>query len=113
MRVSRVGREGNFERENARVLLAILYRRERRPLDAAQVVESLVMRYPKNYIFRIELAAMYSEGGQTDRARETLRSLLLDADPRIPSSVRRELTELEARLQPASAAPQPLTSDLR
>lgn len=68
--VSRVGREGNFERENARVLLAILYRRERRPLDAAQVVESLVTRYPK-------------------------------------------ITSFVSNLQPASAAPQPLTSDLR
>lgn len=111
--VSRVAREGNYERENARVLLAVLYRRERRPLDAARIAESLITRYPRNYLFRLELAAMYSEGGQADRALDTLRSLLQEDVSRIPPAVRREAAELEARLQPGSAGPQPLTSDLR
>jgi tetratricopeptide (TPR) repeat protein len=106
--VSRVARSGNYERETACVVLAVLYRRERRPLDA-RVMESLSARYPRNYIFRLELAAMYSEGGQTDRARDTLKGLMQADASRIPPAVRREVVEMETRLQPATAPSQPLT----
>jgi len=112
--VSRVAREGNYERETACVVLAVLYRRERRPLDAARVVESLIARYPRNYIFRLELAAMYTEGGQADRARDTLKGMLQEDASRIPPAVRREVAEMEVRLQPPSGGAAPaLTLDLR
>ena len=111
--VARVAREGNYERDSARILLAVLYRRERRPLDAARILESLSAQYPRGYIFRIELAAMYLEGGQNVLAQNTLRSLLQESDPRMPPAVRQELIELEARLHPGLTASRALTSDFR
>ena len=101
--VTRVAREGNYERDSARALLAVLYRREGRPLDAARVVEGLSKQYPRNYIFRVELASMYEEGGQCDRALYALRTLLEEDDSRISPTLREEVSRMEARLQSRSA----------
>src|SRR6266849_2172226 len=74
--VSRVAREGNHDRDAARVLLAVLYRREKRPLEAAAVLQALMADYPRNYIFSIELASMYSDAGQLQDAVNVLNALL-------------------------------------
>lgn len=112
--VTRVAREGNYDRDNARVILAVLYRRERRPLDAARIVEGLLKDYPRNYLFRIELASMYQEAGETQRASYAFATLLQQHDLRMPPAVRREVESIEARLLPGSAARQtPVTSEYR
>jgi tetratricopeptide (TPR) repeat protein len=78
--VSRVADKGKYDRDAARVLLAVLYRRENRPLEAARVLQSLITDYPRNYLFWLELASMYSDAGQPDRALGTLKSLLQKVD---------------------------------
>lgn len=78
--VSRVAQEGKYERNAARVLLAVLYRREKRPLDAARVLERLMADYPRNYLFGIEMASDYADANQPERALGVLKNLLAQAD---------------------------------
>ena len=70
--VERVADEGDSLQTEARVLLALLYRRERRPLDAAKVLEGLMEQFPRNYVLRLELASMYLDAGQRDKGLDIL-----------------------------------------
>jgi tetratricopeptide (TPR) repeat protein len=78
--VNRVAQQGKYDREAARVLLAVLYRRESNPLEAARVLQSLITDHPRNYLFWLELASMYSDAGQPERALGTLKALLQKMD---------------------------------
>ena len=49
--MARVAREGNYDCDAARVVLAVVARREKRPKDAAAILETLMTDYPRNYIF--------------------------------------------------------------
>lgn len=71
--VELVAREGQRLKSEARVLLALLYRRERRPEDAASVLKELIQQYPRNYVLRLELASMRIEAGEEIEALELLR----------------------------------------
>jgi tetratricopeptide (TPR) repeat protein len=82
--VERVSREGKYARNDARVLLVILYRRERKPLKAARMLEELIADFPRNYVLGLELASMYSDAGQYGRALATFKDLLRKADERAP-----------------------------
>jgi len=83
--VERVADEGDTLQTEARVLLALLYRRERRPLDAAKVLEGLIEQFPRNYVMRLELASMYLDAGQRDRGLD----VLLTADRMVKSDENR------------------------
>ena len=74
--VERVADDGDSLQTEARVLLAVLYRRERRPLDAAKVLEGLMEQFPRNYVLRLELASMYLDADE----REKGLGVLLTAD---------------------------------
>ncbi len=54
--LERVVREGDFESDNARVMLIALYRREKRPLEAVTQARTLAERYPRNFYFKLETA---------------------------------------------------------
>lgn len=82
--ITRVAREGAYARNEARVLLVILYRREHRPLEAAKLLQSLIADFPRNYVLGLELASMYSDAGQNDRAIATFRDLLQKAEQGAP-----------------------------
>lgn len=107
--VNRVAQHGKYDRDAARVLLAVLYRRENNPLEAARILQTLIADYPRNYLFWLELASMYSDAGQPERALGTLRSLLQKADennsgyrslPR--ETVQRKMALIEARTYASS-----------
>lgn len=66
--VESVWRDGKLNHADAGVLLATVYRRERRPADAVRVLESLVKEYPRNYLFWFELGQMHSDLGDRDKA---------------------------------------------
>lgn len=100
--VNRVAREGKYARDDARVLLVILYRREHRPLEAARVLEQLMPDFPRNYVLGLELASMYSDAGQFDRALATFKDLLRKADDGTPgynrlprAAVQRKIEKLQ------------------
>ena len=71
--VARVANEGNLVRNEARVLLALLHRRERRPLEAAKLIEGLIEEFPRNYVLHLELAGMYADADNKPRALEIFR----------------------------------------
>jgi len=54
--LERVANEGCWARDLARVLLMDLYKREKRWKDAAALATDLSARYPRNYIFKLQLA---------------------------------------------------------
>jgi tetratricopeptide (TPR) repeat protein len=82
--ITRVAREGNYAHNDARVLLVIVYRRERRPLEAAKMLENLIADFPRNYVLGLELASMYADAGQNDRAIATFKGLLQKAGENAP-----------------------------
>ncbi len=70
-----VAAEGGANRTDAEVLLAAVYRRERQPARAIPLVEALVRRYPRNYLFRLELVQMFSDSGDKEKALAELAAL--------------------------------------
>ncbi|HJY29332.1 MAG TPA: hypothetical protein VJ306_14995 [Pyrinomonadaceae bacterium] len=54
--LQRVATEGKWARDVARVLLVDLYKREKRWDDAAQVARELAAKYPRNYLFKLQIA---------------------------------------------------------
>jgi tetratricopeptide (TPR) repeat protein len=103
--VSRVAEEGRYDRDAARVVLAMLYCREKRPLEAAHLLEALIADYPRNYLYGLELASVYSDAGQPERSLSILKSLLERADQdraafgKLPrEAVQRKVQILEVRL---------------
>lgn len=67
-----VAQKGKLNNYDAQVLLAAIYRRERRPLDALPLLANLVQRFPRNYLFRLEMVQMYSDAGKKQEALEVL-----------------------------------------
>ncbi len=72
---------GNGARRDAQILLAVMYRREKRFADARHEVESLAQAFPRNYILPLEVASLrrsaeeYPEAiQQYERVLERVRS---------------------------------------
>jgi len=73
--VTRVAREGQLARNEARSLLTLLLRREKRPLEAAALLEGLIRDFPRNYVFYLELGSMYEDAGEREKALSVFRSI--------------------------------------
>jgi tetratricopeptide (TPR) repeat protein len=67
--LERVSTEGHRARDLALVLLVDLYKREKRWSDSIKVTRDLVSRYPRNYLFKLQLA-----DGLTHRSLSTSSS---------------------------------------
>lgn len=60
--LERVSTQGRWARDAARVLLVDLYKREKRWDDAVKIAGALSERYPRNYLFKLQMAdAMVSQ----------------------------------------------------
>jgi len=70
-----VAEKATLDREDAKILLCIAYRREKKPQPAIPLLEELIHRFPRNYLFYLELAQMRSELGEKDRALEAVRQV--------------------------------------
>jgi hypothetical protein len=66
--LERVMREGRWARDDARVMLIPLYKREKRYRDAAALARELAAKYPKNYLFKLEYADALVSQAATERA---------------------------------------------
>ena len=73
--IERVAREGQESRDDARLLLTLAYRRERRYLDAAREFAALARNFPRAYAYPLEEAAMRRAAGERIRALEILREI--------------------------------------
>jgi tetratricopeptide (TPR) repeat protein len=60
--------KGQAVKVDAAIMLGIIYRRERRPLDAIPILLDLVQKFPRNYLFRLEQVQMYSDAGDKGKA---------------------------------------------
>ena len=54
--IERVAREGNWVKEDAKTLLILLYTREQRFAEAATIARELGAKYPRNYLYKLEMA---------------------------------------------------------
>ena len=70
-----VARKGDQNRYDAQILLAVIYRRERHAQKAIPLLEALIQRYPRNYLFRFELVQMFADLGKKDDALAVLETL--------------------------------------
>ena len=73
--VTLVAEKGNLNKLDAMVLLAALYRRERRAQDAIPLLEELVRRMPRNYLLYLEQIQMFADLGRKDDALRVLAQL--------------------------------------
>lgn len=63
-----VAAQGHWNRIDAKVMLAAVYRREKKTTQAIAAVEDLIPRMPRNFLLPLELAQMYIEIGDPVRA---------------------------------------------
>jgi tetratricopeptide (TPR) repeat protein len=54
--LERVAKEGRWARDDAKALLIVLYKREKRYADALTISRELAEKYPRNYLFKLEAA---------------------------------------------------------
>lgn len=67
-----VAEKGINNRSDARILLAAIYRREKRSQQAVGLLEGLIQAYPRNYLLRLELAQMFGDLGEREKAIVTI-----------------------------------------
>ncbi len=73
--VQLVSEKGNINKLDAKVLMAALYRRERRAQEAVPLLEELVKRMPRNYLLYLEQVQMFADLGRKDDALKALAQL--------------------------------------
>ncbi|MBK7926686.1 MAG: tetratricopeptide repeat protein [Bryobacterales bacterium] len=79
-----VAAKGNRTRDDAAILLAVVYRRERKFGPAIALLDRLIPKYPRNYLLRLELAQMHSDNGNGEaalRAIAEVEKLKIEATP--------------------------------
>jgi tetratricopeptide repeat protein len=70
-----VAEKGRVNRTDAAILLCAIYRRERRAQDAIPYLDDLIRRFPRNFLFRLELVQMYGDLGDKAKALEVVTQL--------------------------------------
>ena len=73
--VERVAREGVENRNEARILLAVIYRWERPPEEAAEAFARLADDFPRAYMFPLEAADLHESAREKARALELFREV--------------------------------------
>ncbi|HYN85608.1 MAG TPA: hypothetical protein VER32_10155 [Pyrinomonadaceae bacterium] len=68
--LERVAREGRYARDDAKVLLIALYKREGRYAEALSVARELAAKYPRNYLFKLESADALVSLAAATRAKD-------------------------------------------
>jgi len=63
-----VAQDGKFNRVDAEIMLAAIYRRERRAEEGIPLLEDLIQRFPRNFLLHFEIVQMYSDLGDKTSA---------------------------------------------
>ena len=69
---------GERAREDAKILLTVMYRREKRFVDARRTVAELSESFPRNYILPLEIASLYRAAGEEEEAIRGYAQVLED-----------------------------------
>lgn len=80
-----VADKGNQNIYDAGVLLAAIYRRERKPLEAIPLLAKVSDRFPRNYLFRLEMVQMYSDAGNKPAALDVLGKVEAQKKAELPA----------------------------
>src|SRR5436189_3400745 len=71
--LERVAKEGHWVHDEAKTLLIVLYTREKRFAEAAALAKELSIKYPRNYLCRLEAAdALVSQAAMERQANHTI-----------------------------------------
>ena len=70
--IERVATEGNWARDDARTLLIVLYTREKRYTEALGHARELSLKYPRNYLFRLEAADALVSQAEVERRNKNV-----------------------------------------
>ena len=73
-----VTQSGKYTSDDARVVLIGIYSREGKPERALEMISYLANKYPRNYLFGVERAAMLYRLGRGDEGRQAFEALLKD-----------------------------------
>src|SRR2546425_12736585 len=73
--VKRVIEPGSLAREDAKFILAILYRRQKMYTEALQVLQSLAESYPRNFLLQREVAEIFEIKGDWQAAAKVYDGL--------------------------------------
>lgn len=65
--LERVVRMGKWARDDARIVLIALYKREGRFMDAVNVTRELATKYPRNYLFKLEMGDALAAQANVER----------------------------------------------
>ena len=68
----KVYEHGSVNRMDAAVLLAAILRREKRQAEAVPLLEEVTTRFPRNYLFRYELALLHADLGNRQKALQQI-----------------------------------------
>jgi tetratricopeptide (TPR) repeat protein len=70
-----VAAKGRTNAVDAQILLGVVYRREKRPQEAIPLLDNLVRRFPRNYLFLFELSQMWADQGDKEKALAPLAKI--------------------------------------
>ncbi|MCX6597820.1 MAG: tetratricopeptide repeat protein [Acidobacteria bacterium] len=73
--IQEVAAKGITNSADAKVLLGVIYRRERRSKEAIPLLDDLIQRFPRNYLFRMELAQMWADEGDKAKSLAAIETL--------------------------------------
>ncbi|HJQ68791.1 MAG TPA: hypothetical protein VKA70_07455 [Blastocatellia bacterium] len=76
--LERVVANGKYAADDARVLLIGIYGREGKPDRALELISHLATKYPRNYLFGVERAAMLYKMNRADEANRAFADMLKD-----------------------------------
>jgi hypothetical protein len=95
--LERVTKQGRFARDDAKSLLIVLYKREKRYADALAIARELGAKYPRNYLYRMEQAdalmsqaAVERQAGNSTAAASAEREALATFDALVQDRAVRE-----------------------
>ncbi len=79
--LERVAKEGQWARDDAKVLLIAIYKKEKRFPEALALSRELQAKYPRNYLFRLETAdALVSQAAIGRQASKTKEAEAMESE---------------------------------
>jgi hypothetical protein len=96
--LERVAKQGRFARDDAKSLLLVLYKREKRYNDSLSISRELGAKYPRNYLYKLETAdallaqaALDRQAGNSSAAASAEREALATYDALLQDRAVREV----------------------
>ena len=83
--IESAAQKGDGAKYDAQILLAVMYRRERRYSDAVRQIESLKAAFPRNYILSLEIASLHRAAGDAPTAIREYEDVLTKVQAGTPN----------------------------